>query len=537
MSDADAITNAPGESGALLPSPSVFTDVDSSSAALPEKHSLLRAAFSFPAVLGAALVGAVFVIGRTFDVNPDFWWHAKTGETILATHRWPTADPFSFTVAGRPWLAYEWLGDVLLGWAARVGGFRALDALLVVWGSAIMLALYAYGTLRSGNSKAGFAASAALLAVASPALTLRPQMLGYLFLILTLIALERFRQGKPRALGLLPLLFLVWINTHGSWLIGLGTVATFWICGLVNIEFGNVRSQLWARSESIRLGLALLFSLAVLPITPYGLGLAAYPFEVASSLPLNFANVTEWRSMPFNEISGKIFLILVVGFFVVQLAYRFTWRLEEFVLVLFGTVMACLHVRFLLLFVPFFAPVLGVVLARWISAYDRRKDRFVLNAILMATTAILVIAYFPSQAALEKNVAQHSPVQAVQYLRQHSVPGRLFATYEFGDYLVWSMAPEQKVFIDGRGELYEREGVLADYLQIATLRPGALGVLHSYGVQSCLIRRNEPLETMLEALPDWQQVYADDLSVLFVRREPFEAQHADPLSASLDRKE
>jgi hypothetical protein len=207
------------------------------------------------------------------------------------------------------------------------------------------------------------------------------------------------------------------------------------------------------------------------------------------------------------------------------------------VLVLFGTVMACLHVRFLLLFVPFFAPVLGVVLARWISAYDRRKDRFVLNAILMATTAILVIAYFPSQAALEKNVAQHSPVQAVQYLRQHSVPGRLFATYEFGDYLVWSMAPEQKVFIDGRGELYEREGVLADYLQIATLRPGALGVLHSYGVQSCLIRRNEPLETMLEALPDWQQVYADDLSVLFVRREPFEAQHADPLSASLDRKE
>ena len=50
------------------------------------------------------------------------------------------------------------------------------------------------------------------------------------------------------------------------------------------------------------------------------------------------------------------------------------------------------------------------------------------------------------------------------------------------------------------------------------LKPGALAVLREYGVQSCLLRRDEPLVTVLAALPDWQQVYSDDLSVLFVRR-------------------
>ena len=66
----------------------------------------------------------------------------------------------------------------------------------------------------------------------TPSFTLRPQMLGYLFLILTLIALELFRQGKQWAIWFLPLLFLIWINTHGSWIIGLGVIALYLACGL-----------------------------------------------------------------------------------------------------------------------------------------------------------------------------------------------------------------------------------------------------------------------------------------------------------------
>src|SRR5258705_9976268 len=78
-----------------------------------ESMSLLKRLFSFPAMLGTMLVGAGFFAGRRFVVDPDVWWHVKNGQNILDTHRWPTTDPYSFTVAGTPWLSYEWLGDVL----------------------------------------------------------------------------------------------------------------------------------------------------------------------------------------------------------------------------------------------------------------------------------------------------------------------------------------------------------------------------------------------------------------------------------------
>src|SRR4029077_3511238 len=134
----------------------------------------------------------------------DVWWHIKFGQVILATHHWPTSDIYSFSVAGQRWIDSEWIGEVLLAMMYRLGGMRGLEILLLVLGSAILGALYTLATIRCGNSKAGFLAAAAGFVLATPSFNLRPQMLGYLFLILTLIALERFRQGHRRAAGLLP---------------------------------------------------------------------------------------------------------------------------------------------------------------------------------------------------------------------------------------------------------------------------------------------------------------------------------------------
>ena len=99
----------------------------------------------------------------------------------------------------------------------------------------------------------------------------------------------------------------------------------------------------------------------------------------------------------------------------------------------------------------------------------------------------------------------------------------MFNAYNFGGYLVWATAPEHKVFIDGRGELFEPGGVFADYMHITLLKPGALSVLRAYGVQACLLDREQPLSTVLAALPDWQRVYSDQESVLYVRRGGSEA--------------
>ena len=85
---------------------------------------------SFPAMLAALLVGATFAVVRSFSVDPDMWWHIRTGELILSTHRWATTDPYSYTAAGAPWMSCEWLGDVFFAVVYRFGGLRGLEVLL-----------------------------------------------------------------------------------------------------------------------------------------------------------------------------------------------------------------------------------------------------------------------------------------------------------------------------------------------------------------------------------------------------------------------
>jgi hypothetical protein len=484
----------------------------------PNISVFLHQVFSFPAMLGMLLVAIVFGTGSLFIVDPDCWWHVKVGEMILTTHQWPNSDPFSFTVAGQPWLSYEWGGDVLLALAERLGGVQGLEAFLIVVSGAVLITLYYLTTLCADNSKAGFVASTALLILAIPSFSLRPQMLGYVFLILTLIALERSRRGKHGTLWLLPVLFLVWINTHGSWIIGLGTIAAYWLCGLFEFQLGGLEARRWCQSDRKRISFVFLLSLCALPITPYGTKLCMYPFQVASSLPISVANILEWQPMPFNLPGGKYFLALLLAFILAQVVFRLSWRLETLALFLLGVAMAIMHMRFLLIFVPFSAPVLATVAGRWVPPYDRAKDKWVLNGIFMIGCLVAMVHFFPSRAQLESKIAEKFPVGAVAYLNHHSVPGPMYNSYGFGGYLVWSRGPQHKVFIDGRSELYEHGGLLSDYLHITDLKPGAIRVLHLYGVQSCLLDRHEPLVEVLNVLPDWQQLYADNLSVLFVRR-------------------
>lgn len=481
------------------------------------RSELLKWAFSFPAMLGVILVGRVFYEARNFSVDPDVWWHIRTGQNILATHHWPTTDPYSFTVSGAPWMAYEWLGDAFLGAVAKYGGLQGLLALLIVLSSVIILALYYFAALRSGSSKVGFVSSLLLCSIAFASFTLRPQMFGYLFLILTLIALEHFRQGRERGIWFLPLLFLVWVNTHGSWLIGLGLIITYLACGLKEFSLGSIEAASWTNRQRRRLELVLLLCLPAIPITPYGPHLAAYPFTVASSLPVNVGNVLEWQSMPFNLVGGKIFLAAVLAFFLLQMVVRSKFHLAEILLFFGGTAMACLHLRFVILFVPFFAPVFAVLLARWVPPYERSKDQFVLNGVIIAMVVACLIRYFPSQLETQGIVAREFPARAVSYLKQHPVAGPMYNTYGFGGYLIWAL-PEKKVFIDGRGDLYELGGAFGDYLEIAHLRPAAFLLLKAYGIQSCLLERSEPLATVLAAMPEWQTAYSDEGSVLYVRR-------------------
>ena len=479
--------------------------------------SAVQVAFSFAAMLGMCLVAWMFYELRPFNVDPDLWWHIKIGQRILETHQWPTVEQYSFTAPGQRWRAYEWLGEVLLAVVYRTGGLRGLGVLLVLLGVLFASALYYYTTIRCGNPKAGFLAAAVLLSLANW-FNLRPQMLGYLFLLFTLIILEWFRQGNRRAIWLLPPLILLWVNTHGSWIIGLGAIGVYLVSGMIKFHIGSAESRLWNTADRRHLTIVFMMSLIAIFITPYGAGIATFPFQIGLS-KVNVSNIQEWQPLMFTLTSEKLFLGLLLGFLVAQIALHPKWRIEELFLFVLAAGMTFLHVRFISLFVVFFAPVLVVILSRWIPKYERTKEVYALNAAIILGLAATIVWFFPSRADYQKRVAEIFPVAAVQYLNTHSVTGPMYNSYQFGGYLLWARGPEDKVFIDGRAEIYEAAGVLSDQIALLNLKPGSLAVLQKYNIQSCLLQPGEALATALSALPNWEMVYSDGNSVLFIRRQ------------------
>jgi len=467
--------------------------------------------------MATILVVANFEFEKVLRLDPDTWMHIKYGESILQTGHWPRGDIYSFTAHGVFRMAFEWGGEVLIALAYRVGALRGLEILLLLLSSAVALLIYYYAWMRCQNSKAALLAAIIVLPLAAMTFTVRPQLLGFIFVLITLICLERYRKGQQKNLWVLPPLFLIWINTHGSWALGLFIVGLYWASGFIEFSVGGLRAERWRLDQRIHIALVFLLSVTVLPINPYGGRLVVYPIDMAFFQPVGVANVQEWQPIPLGFWESKLLLILLLAFIAAIVAYRPSYRLEEIGLFLFTTYATILHFRFVFLFAIVAAPLIGSVLARWIDQYNPAIDKYALNAVLMLLVLIGMVVYFPSQSNLAELVAKSFPVKAVEYLRQHPVPGPMFNDYSFGGYLLWSMGPEHKVFIDGRADLYEETGAFSDYIRIVDIKPNVLALLQSYGIQSCMVGPRNALATLLSSIPGWKRVYQDNVAAIYVR--------------------
>ena len=76
--------------------------------------------------LVVVLAFGLFAMAARGMLDPDIWWHLRTGQLIVHSHHLFHADPYSFTRSGQPWVNHEWLFDVLAFALFRVAGAGAL---------------------------------------------------------------------------------------------------------------------------------------------------------------------------------------------------------------------------------------------------------------------------------------------------------------------------------------------------------------------------------------------------------------------------
>ena len=492
---------------------------------------MLRRLVSLPVVLGLALVAGAFACVRLNLTNPDFgssfgrlpwipfnpdmWWQIVSAEEILSTGIWPAIDTYSFTVNGNPWTAYQWLGGVLMALAARAGELQGLLAFLFLLSAALILLLYYYAYLRCRSPLAAFLACGLMVPVLFVYFTMRPQLIGFLFLLVTLICLERFRQGVSRALWILPPLFLLWVNVHGTFPFGFIALGAYWAGGLSSFQSGIVVAERWQPAQRRHLLVIILLAGLALTVTPYGTRLAAYPLEISLLQPLNTEIIREWHPLPFDLWWGKVVLGLLALFLVGELLDPLRHRVEDLGLLFFGVYSAFVHWRIVFFVVLVLAPMLAALLARWLARCRPVRERVAVNVVSLVLLGALCVALFPARQEIGTQFAGHYPRGAVDYLRQHPAETRMFNQLRWGGYLIRALGPERKVFIDSRIDIYEYAGVFSDYLDIMTLDARTLPLLRAYRIDAILILHDAPLNTLIRALPEWEQVYSDDLSVIY----------------------
>jgi hypothetical protein len=479
----------------------------------------LRTVFSFLTMLTFLLVTLEFIMTRGAIEDPDIWWHLRNAEFLFQHHQFPRADTYSYTVAGHPWINHEWLSEVPYYLAWRAGGLSGLNAVMFATVSLIFLGLLYLSYIETQHFKAAIVSCSFVTFLASVSFGPRTILFGYLYLVLLLIILQRFRQKGNAPLWLIPPLFCLWANTHGSWSLGLIVFSIITAAGFVQGSWGRVEAKRWTPSQIGKLVATGLASVAALFVNPFGASLVFYPFDMAFRQKLNISHIAEWVSVDFHDLRGKFVLVLLLTLIVTALVRRTRYQLAELGLVLFALYSGLTYIRFLFLLSIVIAPVLARILD-FVPPYRPQADTPVINALVIAVMMGSVIHYWPSNSEMQKNLSAKYPTEAISYLKAHPPNGRVLNFYLWGGYLGWN-DKDFKVFVDSRVDIFEYAGVFKDYLDILGLEQSKT-ILDKHQIRYVLFPHpggysESAITYVLERDPEWKIIYSDKLAVLLER--------------------
>ena len=391
--------------------------------------------------------------------DPDIWWHLADARQLMTTHHFMQTEPNSFTVGGKPGLNPEWLAELPYWFSYKALHYQGIYLLewTVLCGNLIFMYWRAYK--RSGHAGAAWWAAALAFTLVSVNAGPRTIAMAYLAMGAELAILEAYERGNARVLWLLPPLFCIWVNLHGSWLIGLALLVLYILCGSFAFKKGAIDQDAFSSAARNRLLLVLGLCLVALLINPYGWRLAWNPIDMMTNQKLNIANVAEWKPLSLSGLAG-IFAFGAMCLMVVANVFRGRkWHVYELAIVFFAWYAAIDHMRFLFLAAVLTTPILAFDIRHGFELESDEKTIPAANAFIVAAAAVVILLIFPSEKKLTNKLSTFFPMQSIAAIQPS---WRTFNSDYVGGMMTFQSKPG---FIDSRFDIFEHEGVLADYLK------------------------------------------------------------------------
>jgi hypothetical protein len=453
--------------------------------------------------------------------DPDVYWHLAAGRWIVEHGALPNGDPFSHSMPGAAWMMQSWLTEVVFALSYRIGGWSALVIMAATCFAVTLAYLTRFLLARMEPVHAllfvGFAAGLLLTH-----LSVRPHVLTWPLLALWIgaqVDASESHRGPPW--WLLPVMCL-WANLHGSFTLGLALGGGLALDAVAaHPAVGRWKA---ARRWIVFLALAVLVSM----LTPNGWQGIWYTVQVMRQ---GYAQsvIAEWLSPDFHRIQGlEIWLLLVLA---LGWSGRMLLPLTR-ILLLLGLVHLALvsgrSISTLGLVSPFIlaAPLarqwysrgsLGgggdaEQLDRWFRAFAAPAGPVGLALATVLATALLVTIVPARNPSPDRAI---TPDAALQAARAGGVSGEVLNNYNFGGYLI---SQGVKVLIDGRSDMYG-DAFMKRYLDALLLKDPQLlqPLLDEYRIGWTFLAPGTPAIAVLDRLPGWRRVHADDLAVVHTR--------------------
>jgi hypothetical protein len=493
------------------------------------------------------IVAFMYVMQVRFLADSDTGWHIRTGDLIMRTGHVPVTDPFSFTVPGREWFAWEWLSDVIMSVLHQRSG---LSGVLVFFFAALALAHWLLHRVMKARGTDPALAMVVLCVFAFCSAVhwlARPHMLSILLIVVWSVLVEGFRRGRSRSIWWTPPLIVLWANLHAAFVVAVAMLVVYavgeWLEAAARGERWSADTRRMLRTYAAVAALSLLAGFA----TPYGARLYVHIAGYLGDVDL-LRQIDEFQSPNFHDITGRL-AELMIGLAVVAAARAARdGRYVEPLLTAMWVHLSLQSARHMPLAAAVLAPIVaeqwhgllrelalatGLDRAGGIAGVFRRLhaqaaavDGQVNNGVLYAGLAVFFGAQFvhaPLRLSLlpDEFPERAHPVAAARFIEREQTAGRLtgrmFAPDQFGGYLIYRFDGRLKVFFDGRSDLYNGP-VFADALRIARAEPGWDATLSRYGVQWLLLHPDDALSVTAQSSGKWNRIYRDAKAEILVRR-------------------
>jgi hypothetical protein len=474
-------------------------------------------ALSWPLALGLVLfICLTNVGGLPLLADPDSHWHIAVGNWILANRAVPEVDTFSFTFTGEPWIAKEWLSQLLLAIAYNGAGWTgvmALSAAAVAVSFALLLRLL----LRDLKPLPAMLFALAAAVMMAPHFLARPHLFAFPVMLLWVAGLVRAVEERRAPEPLLLLAMLLWANLHGGFTLGLMLAAGFALEAVVGARNGAERKVLLV--DWLKFGLAAGLAACITPYGPESILVTLRIFGLGDALGM----IAEWKSPNFQDQPMQELILLVALYLALSRGLKLpVMRL----LIVIG--LAHLYLRYarnaelLATLAPLaIAPLLA---RQWPSLRSDPHASGRLNAlarpagpgaVAIGLAMATIFAAGMVRFADVKPPAATMPSAALAFARDAQLTGRVLNHYNYGGYLIRAGIP---TFIDGRGELYGGD-FIKRYSEAVNLRgeEPLEALLDRYAIDWTFLVKDTPANKVLAKLPGWRQAYSDEQATIFVR--------------------